>query len=268
MILIRVYASRLAGSVVLISILTTTCISFASPKNQEPCPVTLAQKLCDNYSQIKTLSCQIRKTTKGGEQTVRLLSRVHYKFPNQIHVENVSPIKRTIIADGKILYYYQERSLRGFSQPIDELSDLWLASLHNIPGTALEHLIPLHGIEETKLSNTENGLIQRGYQAKNTFVVLIVDSKTQLQQINFFKDPEMQTKTGQYIYSKQQEVSPNCWLPTLHKAILYLPTGNKITETSHITNISVNEEIPEHLFNHDLFMKNIKFTSEYKNTYQ
>ena len=136
----------------------TTNFTIALPSNQAPgtkppapssqTSKTLAQRLCSNYSQIKTISCEIRKTTKGKGQTLRILSRVHYKFPNHIHVENVSPVKRRIIADGKDLYYYQERNSRGFSKPIDELSETWLTPLRNIPGTALEHLIPLCGIEE------------------------------------------------------------------------------------------------------------------------
>jgi len=199
---------------------------------------------------------------------MRLLSRVHYKFPNHIHVENAAPVKRTIIADGKTLYYYQDGMPRGFSQPIDELNATWLAPLQNIPGTALEHLIPLYEIEEIELPKTEAGLIQRGYQVKELFVVLIADGQNQLQQINFFKTPAMQIKTGEYIYSKQKQVTPNCWISTHHKATLYLPNEEVINETRHFSNLAINEDIPDQLFNHELFMKDVKFTPEFKNTYQ
>ncbi len=279
--LIRLHPPRLAGLTVMFTLLASTYFSYASQTNQclttnikyqassikHPSP-SLAQKLCDNYSQIKTISCEIRKTTKGSEHTLRLLSRVHYKSPNHIHVENVSPIKRTIIADGKKLYYYQERSKLGFSKPISELSELWLKSLHNIPGTALEHLIPLCGIEETELQKSETGLVQRGYQINDIFVVLMVDSQDQLQAISFFKSPKMQTKTGEYLYLKQMKIAPNCWISTHTKATLFLPTEDVITETRHISNISVNKDIPNQLFDHKLFIKNIKFTTEFKKTYQ
>lgn len=268
--LVRVHTYASVVAFCLFSAFSHTVASVAPPPTQGLATETnsLAKILYKNYSQIKTISCQIQKTTKGGEQTVRLLSRVHYKYPDHIHVENVSPIKRTIIADGKNLYYYQEHSLRGFSKPINELSKIWLASLRNIPGTPLDNLFSLYGIPEIKLPDTKDGLIQRGYQAEKTFVVLVADKKYQLQQINFFKSSKMETKTGEYKYLKQKQISDNCWLPTLHKAVLYLPDGNKVTETSRITNVSVNSTIPDNLFNHKLFMKDVEFTSKFENTYQ
>ena len=230
--------------------------------------ITLAERICASYSQIKTVSCEIRKTTKGGGHTIRLLSRVHYKTPNHIHVDNVTPVKRTIIADGKKLYYYQEGMPRGFSRPISQLSELWLKSLHNIPGTALEHLMPLCGIDETELPSTEPETIRRGYEVKGIYVVLTADIKNRLTRIDFFKTPQMNSKTGEYIYSGWKEVIPNCWISTHYKAELFLPAEKVVKETRHIKNLTLNKDIPDRLFDHEIFMKNIEFTDIFKHTYE
>ena len=72
---------------------------LVEPSAEEP---TLAERLCDRYEAIETITCAIRKTTRSPESTVRMLSRVHYRRPDHIHVENVSPVKRRIIADGNV----------------------------------------------------------------------------------------------------------------------------------------------------------------------
>jgi len=229
---------------------------------------TLAERICASYSQIKTVSCEVRKTTKGGEHTIRLLSRVHYKKPDHIHVDNVSPVKRTIIADGKKLYYYQEGMPRGFSRPITELSETWLKSLHNIPGTALEHLTPLCGIDETELTPTETGTIRRGYSVKGIYVVLTADSNNRITRIDFFKTPAMKNKTAEYIYSGWKAIIPGCWISTHYKAELYLPADEIVKETQHITNLAANNDIPDKLFDHNVFLKNIEFTDIFRHTYE
>jgi len=230
---------------------------------------TLAMQIFNTYTNIHTLSCEIRKTTESDDKTIRWLSRIHFERPNQIHVDNASPFKRTIIADGKNLFYYQDGALRGFSRPIDKLSDMWLASLHNVPGTATEHLAKIRNTAETVLPNTADNSIRRGYNVKNMFVVLTASpDRKKLLKITFYKDKSMQDKTAEYIYTKQIEVLPCCWIPTHHKATLYLPAEKVIKESRRISNLVVNKPIPEQIFNHELFMKGIEFSSDFKSTYQ
>ena len=229
---------------------------------------SLAEQLCSIYSQIKSVSCEIRKTTKGSGRTMRMLSRVHYKAPNRVHVDNVSPIKRTIIADGKCLYYHESGVPRGFSRPIDELSDTWMAPLRNIPGTAIEHLLPIRGIPETALTPSPEGHERRGYQAKDVYVVLTVDAEKRIHCIDFFKSSAMETKTGEYTFTHFQEVMTGCWVPAQHKATLFLPADEVVTETRRISNLTVNGAIPDHLFNPELFFKDVEFVDDFQETYQ
>ena len=229
---------------------------------------SLADTLCSMYSQIESVSCEISKTSKGGGRTMRMLSRVHYKAPNRVHVENVSPIKRTIIADGEKLYYHESGVPRGFSRPIDQLSDTWLAPLRNIPGTALEHLFPLRGLPETVLPPSAAESQRRGYQVGEVYVVLSADAENRLHRIDFFKSDAMEAKTGEYTFTHFKEVIPGCWVPTQHKATLFLPADEVVVETRRVSNLAVNGAIPDHLFNHELFFKDVEFVDEFEKTYR
>ena len=232
-------------------------------------PVTQANQLLNNYLKIDSLSCEIRKTTKSKDHTLRILSRIQYRKPDHIHVENISPFKRTIVADGKNLYYYQQSFKRGFSRPINKLSDTWLTTLKNVPGTPMEHLIKLRNTPEQELPPTSDGSRRSGYNVKKgIFVVLTVDRTNRITNIDFYKSPAMQKKTAEYVYSKQIEVMPCCWIPTRHKATLFLPADERVTETRIISNLSVNKKIPDQIFNHELFFKDIEFTDDFQRTYQ
>lgn len=261
-------AARIAIIAVLVCCGTVTAKAEKAPASTAPTPsLTLAEQLLDSYGRIKTLSCEIRKTTKSKGVTVRLLSRVHYQSPDHIHVDNASPIKRTIIADGKKLYYYQKGMPRGYSQDISKLSPTWLRSLHNIPATPVEHLLPLRGIKEDKLKASETHL-RRGYMVKNLYVVIETDDQMRINRIEFFKSAAMQTKTAEYIYSSQQEVLPRCWIPTHHKATLYLPNEETAKESRVIANLAVNKPIPSKLFSYEVFMPKVEFTSDFSKTYE
>ncbi len=231
-------------------------------------PATLVERLCESYSGIESVSCEIRKTTKSGIRTMRMLSRVHYKKPNRIHVDNVSPAKRTIIADGKRLYYHEAGVARGFSRPISELSETWLKPLHNIPGTPLEHLLPLRGLPAIELPASVDGKIREAYEKDGVYVVLTADDQNRLHQVDFFKSSEMASKTGEYTFAHLQEVEPDCWIPLQHKATLFLPEGEVAVETRRVSNLSVNGSIPDHLFNHELFFRGVEFVDDFQKTYR
>jgi len=238
------------------------------PRTPAPRHGSLAERLCSIYSQIQSVSCEIRKTTKGGLRTMRMLSRVHYKTPNHIHVDNVAPVKRTIIADGERLYYHESGVKRGFSRPISELSETWLASLRNIPGTPVEHLLPLCGVPSEALPASNDGHAREAYTRENVYVVVTADAENRLHRVDFYKSPAMQAKTGEYVFSHFQEALPGCWIPTQHKATLFLPADEVVVETRRIGNLAVNGNIPGHLFNHELFFKDVEFVGDFEKTYR
>jgi outer membrane lipoprotein-sorting protein len=228
---------------------------------------TLAQKLCSAYESIETVSCLIRKTTETPGTNIIMLSRVFYKKPDHIHVENVAPAKRRIIADGSKLYYHEEGVPRGFSRPIPELPPDWLVTLRNIPGTPMEHLLKLRNLKETAMPAEPDLPTRRSYQAERVFVILSCDAESRPTKIEFFKSSDMKEKVAQYTYSMFQKVSDNCSIPCLHKAVVSLPDGTQLTETRRIDNLEVNKPVAPNMFSADLFFKDIEFVPEFKNTY-
>ncbi len=224
---------------------------------------TLAQTLLSSYANIQTVSCEIRKTTSG-EDTVRMLSRVYYKKGNYLHVDNFAPVRRTIIADGEKLYYHQQELPRGFSRPLTALTEEWLLSVKTVPGTPMEHLLRLENLAETPLPATPEHPVRAGYQAEKVFVVLSCDKEKHLAQIEFFATETMKTKTAQYNYSEFQEAGENCWIPCLHKGIMFLPDDQEIFETRRIDNLVVNGSIADNLFDWRLFFEDIQFTDDFE----
>ncbi len=228
---------------------------------------TLAESLLSRYAALDTVACEIHKVTRSQGKTLRMLSRIHYQRPDRIHVENVSPSKRRIVADGQSLYYHEEGVARGFSRPIAELTPDWLASLRNVPGTATEHLEKLRGLAESALPPTPEGGTRRGYQADRVFVTLTVDTEGRLTDIVFHKTPAMRETTAAYRYEEHREVAPGCWIPLLHKATVYLPDGETIEETRRVGKLAVNQPVTPTLFKPDLFFQGVEFVNDFARTY-
>ena len=259
----RLWNLRAAGAVLAAAVLVART-SRADTGVPEP---SLARRLIASYEAIKTVTCEIEKTTITSAGTVRLLSRVHFRSPNCIHVENVSPQRRLIIADGRKLYYHEEHARFGFSRPIADLTGKWLDSLHNIPGTPLDNLLKLKNLPEVPVAPMPDYPQRAAYAAKNVFVVLSCDATGRLARLEFFESPDMKKKTATYEYANYRQVGEHCWIPLRHKASLALPDGGEITETRLILNLEVNTPIPDSLFAADLFFKGVDFVDDFDKTY-
>jgi hypothetical protein len=159
---------------------------------------TLAQKLCAEYDKLNSVSCEVHKTVSSGGKSVKWLSRVFYRKDDRIHVENVTPAKRRIIADGKTLYYYADGDRRGYRESVTNLPADWQISLHTVPGTPMDHLLKLKNLPETVLDGTADLPVRRGYQAPKVFVVLACDAEGKLAGIEFYSAPDMKTRTAEY----------------------------------------------------------------------
>ncbi len=229
---------------------------------------TLVDELIAGYEAINTISCEIRKTSKGSQGTVRMLSRVYYKKKYFIHVDNVSPMKRTILADGKKLYYHMKDAPKGFSKEIEKLKPVWMGALTNIPATPMDHLNKLKGVPESILPPTDKYPVRRGYITEKVFTVISCDQEMKPVKIEFFQSKEMKTLIAQYDYSEFKKAGDTCYIPTIHKAVLYLPDGKKATETRIINNLKINGEISDILFDPSIHFKDVKFVDEFKQTYQ
>lgn len=245
-----------------------------TPEQEQTAEPTLAQRFLSTYAAIETITCVIRKTTVGGGPTVRTLSRVHFKRPDHIHVDNTAPVKRRIIADGSRLYYHQAGAKHGFSRPIEELDKNWLLMLRNVPGTPMEYLLRLQELEEIELPSTPDFPLRRGYRADKRFVVLACDPEERLRQIEFFDTARMKNRTGRCRYDNYKQILPHCWLPRFHREEVFaagtaVPESKPMaTVTRRIENLVVNKPIPAGLFVSETFFKDVEFVDDFRKTMQ
>lgn len=191
-----------------------------------------------------------------------MLSRVYYQQPDRIHVDNFTPLKRRIIADGSHFYSCFEGAAKGFSRPIDELNDDMVISLRKVPGTPMDHLLRLRGVPEIDMEPEDGFLVRKGYQADKTFVILSLDSKRRLARIEFYTSPRRKEKTAQYEYGQFKEVLSGVWIPCLHNATRKI-RNSESKETVRITNLTVNEPIAKSLFVPGPFFKNVQFVDNF-----
>lgn len=250
--------------------LVVTCVVNVSPilsnitlADEKKAP-SLAAQLYASYKNIKTISCRIRKTTTFENKTERLLSRVYYKHPSLLHVDNIAPRNRRIIADGKSLYYHVHGHSKGFSTNLKNLKGSMLALFQNIPGTPVEHLIKIKNLPETQIPPSEKFPLRRGYQADKFFVLLSCDEHNRLGQIDFFKTAEMKIIGARYSYSSFLKVNNSTWIPKVHKAVMFLPDGKNITETRRIDNLTVDKPIAVTMFNPNTFFNGVIFVDKFE----
>jgi len=245
----------------LIAVLSTLVLLPSSRAGEE------VDRLLAGYSKIETVSCRIRRTVDGEAAKIKFLSRVYYTNKDQLHVENLTPVKRRTIADGKRLYQYGEGDPKGFSRPVSELSEAMSFSLRKVPGTAMDHLLRLKGMKETSLPKKDSPTKRIGIDTGTQYVLLLLDEQDQLAGVEFYQTAEMQKKTANYEYTNFQEVLPNVWVPFLHSASLTV-NGKSFTETVRIDRFVANHPVAESLFiASSFFDKNIDFVDDFEKMY-
>lgn len=227
---------------------------------------TLAERLLVQYDPIRSVTCAIRRDVEGPGGSMRMLSRVYYQKPDRLHVDQSTPIPRRIVADGTTFYSYIEGDPKGFSRPVEKLSEEMLTNLRKVPGTAMEHLMKLRGVPEKDMDATPEFPVRRGYEAEKVFVVLSLDATGRLVRIEFYSTPSMTEKTAQYDYSAFQEVAGGAWVPCLHKGAFNVG-GVASEETTRVDNLVVNEPIAPNLFVAGPFFKDVEFVDEFERMY-
>ncbi|MBU1694624.1 MAG: hypothetical protein KJ726_00385 [Verrucomicrobia bacterium] len=229
---------------------------------------TLAQSVLASYNSVQSVSCEVRRDTKAeGGASMRTLSRVCFQRPDRLHVENFTPVKRRIVADGATFFSYIEGDPKGFSRPVANLDEEMLIQLRKIPGTAMDHLMKIRDTAETDLPATEEFPVRRGYDMSKLFVVLSVDATGRLARIEFFDSAGMKNKTAQYDYSAFQQAADGAWIPCLHQGSLWFG-GVETRETTRIDNLAVNQPVQPNLFVAAPFFKGVKFVDDFGLIYE
>ncbi len=240
---------------------------------------TLAERLIARYERVETITCDVRRDVSNEDGRLRWLSRVYYQQPDRLHVENHAPLPRRIIADGETMYQHSDGEPRGFRRAIAELDDRMLHGLRKVPGTAMDHLYRLQGTPEQVLDgdsdyppvdgDSDDGdrdsdyPLQRGYDAENVYVVLHADEAYRLGRLEFYTDSERTEMTGEIDFSAFEEVLEDVWIPLLHQGRFQVG-GLENRETTRISNVTVNEPIPEHLFNAAAFFDNVDWVDRFE----
>lgn len=219
-------------------------------------------RLLEGYSKIETVTCQVRRTKEGPAGKMKFLSRVYYTNKDQLHAEGISPIKRRTIADGERLYQYVEGDPKGFSRPISVLSEQMAISLRLVPGTAMDHLLRLKGLDETTLPS-EDSAKRVGLQTENKFVVLLFDDQDRLIGIDFFKTTNQNNKIASYTYQDFAEPVAGVWVPFTHKASIY-GDGVQFDEVVKVDRFIANKPVAQSLFiPASFFDKTVDFVDDF-----
>ena len=229
---------------------------------------TLAQKVLAGYDSVQSVSCEVRRDTEAeGGASMRTLSRVYFQRPDRLHVENFTPVKRRIVADGATFFSYIEGDPKGFSRPVANLDEEMLIQLRKIPGTAMDHLLKLKDAAETDLPATVEFPVRRGYDMSKLFVVLSMDATGRLARIEFFDSVTMKNKTGQYDYSAFQQAAEGVWFPCLHRGSIWFG-GVETRETTRVDNLAVNQPVQQNLFVAAPFFKGVEFVDDFSRIYE
>jgi hypothetical protein len=224
---------------------------------------TLVQRLLAGYDRIQTVTCRIRKDTATPNGKVRMLSRVFYRRPDRLHVENTIPgalsaAVRRIVSDGTNIHTHVEGDEEGFLVPVSELDDKMAIELRRVPGTAMDHLLRLRDAPEDKLPATPEFAERKGYRTPRLYAVLSLDAAGRLARVEFFRSAEMKIKSGEYRYSAFEEVLPGVWIPRRHQGRL-TEAGTEIEETVRISDLAVNTPIAARMFAPDSFFPGVEF---------
>jgi hypothetical protein len=223
-------------------------------------------RLLESYGKIETVTCQIRRTKEGKLGKMKFLSRVYYTNQNKIHAEGIAPVKRRTIADGKTLYQYAEGDPKGFSRPIENLSEQMQISLFMVPGSPMDHLLRLKEFKEQELE-PQNGLRRVGIDAGSRYVILELDANGRLAGVEYYDSAALSAKTADYTYSKFMEAVPGTWIPLHHSAELNNGAQN-FKEAVHVDRFIANKPVAESLFiPSSFFDKAIDFVDDFAKIY-
>ena len=233
---------------------------------QAPAAETLADRLLAGYAGIQTVSCNVRRESESSAAKGLTLSRVYFQKPDCIHVENIQPLPRTILADGTNFFSYIPGDPKGFSRPVSRLDADMLISLRKVPASAMDHLLRLKDLPEADLPAAPGFPIRKGYDTGKMYAVLSMDSSNRLAQIEFFTGADMKQKNAHAVYSQFIEAMPGVWLSRLHQTTMQLGSMEQ-KETSRFDNLLINQPIAPSLFNASLFFKDVTFASSMDQIY-
>ncbi len=222
----------------------------------------LVMQLLQQYRQIETVSCDVRREVKTPDGAIRWLSRVYYQAPDKLHARNAAPLPRLVISDGKTMYQHNEGQPRGFRRPLEDLDETMQINLHRIPGTLMDHLSRIGDAPESPLEPTPDAPIRRAYETRNTYIILEADEKGRLLQVYLFDAKQRNEPVGTIVCEAFEEVIPNVWIPMSHR-ITFRSGEHTIEERIRFSQYHANQELPEHIFTPGNFFPDVEWVDSF-----
>jgi hypothetical protein len=227
---------------------------------------TLAERLWAAYDPVQSVSAELRRETRAeGGNTLRMLSRVHWRRGDRLHAETVTPIRRRVVADGMKLFSYMEGDPLGFARPIEQLDPDWRISLRKIPATPTEYLLRLQGVAETERPATSEHPVRRGYDTGRVHAVLCLDRDGRLACVETYADAEANEPIAVHRF-EQWEERAGAWF-SRRQHMETRVDGQRLRETVQVLRLEVNVAMPDLLFQPGRFFKDVRFTDDLRRIY-
>ena len=226
----------------------------------------VVDRLLAEYAGIVQLSCQIRRETVSAQGRSRFLSTIYWRKDGRLHVDNIEPLPRTIVADGTNFFSYVRGDPRGFSRPIPDLDAEMAMGVRRVPGTARDHLLLIGDTPETRLPPEPDLPVRAGYATARVFAVLGLDASNRLARVELYTGPDMAVRTARYDYSRFTEVRPGIRIPQQHEAIISIG-GADMRETTRVDRLNAVDPIAPNLFHAALYFPGVKFEDDFKKIY-
>jgi hypothetical protein len=219
----------------------------------------LVDRLLATWGQVRTVTCSMREETRTVMGVTQNLSRIRYERPNQLNIERTGADPCRIVSDGR-MFYQGTSSDMGIGIPIRNLDPERRIVLHSVPGSPMEHLLPLIQAPETNLPPVGDFPLRRGYSISNQFVILSCDALGRLCRIETLSsDPNGETII-EHNYISFMQIATNCWLPRLHET-RFNEKGVAVEKKKRIDAFVANQPLSPAFFNYALYFRAVTFTN-------
>lgn len=219
----------------------------------------LVDRLLAAWGQVRTVTCSIREETRTVMGVTQNLSRIRYERPNQINIERTGADPCRIVADGRMFYHGTSSDL-GIGIPIRNLDPERRILLQSVPGSPMEHLLPLIQAPETNLPPVGDFPLRRGYSISNLFVVLSCDALGRLCRIETLSPGTNSETIIEHDYISFVQIVTNCWLPRLHQT-RFNEKGVAVEKNERVDAFVANQALSPAFFNYALYFKGVTFTN-------
>jgi len=185
------------------------------------------KSLLEANQAVQSMSCEVRRESRLGGQTVSTLSRVWFARGDRLMVETQTPLPRRILVDGTTIYKWVEGQESGVRIPIEKASAGETVQLRRVPGTGEEFLLRLRNLPEETLPAQDGLPVRRGYTppAPAPYTVIALNAQGRLASVEFFDADTRATRLLTARFLDWREAAPGCWFARVQKTETHGQSG-------------------------------------------